>query len=156
MEKNDQIVRIEQLLAELLEQHPAFFAVQVKLKPTNNVKVFVDGDEGITIEDCIKLNRQLYAAIETTGMFPEGEFSLEVSSPGVGEPLLLQRQFAKNVGRLLAVKTVAGAEMTGVLKAADAAGIQLEIAAGKGKKATVALHELSFSEIKQASVQIQF
>lgn len=144
------------MLAELLEQHPAFFAVQVKLKPTNNVKVFVDGDQGITIEDCIRLNRQLYAAIEATGMFPEGEFSLEVSSPGVGEPLLLQRQYAKNVGRLLAVKTVEGAELTGVLKAAGSDGIQLEVAAGKGKKASITLHELSFSQIKQASVQIQF
>jgi ribosome maturation factor RimP len=156
MEKHEQIARIEHLLAELLEQHPSFFAVQVKLKPTNNVKVYVDGDHGITIEDCIRLNRKLYAAIEATGMFPEGDFSLEVSSPGVGEPLLLQRQYAKNVGRLLAVKTVDGAELTGILKAADADGIQLEVTAGKGKKASISLHELSFSQIKQAIVQIQF
>jgi Uncharacterized protein conserved in bacteria len=69
--------------------------VQVKIKPTNNIKVFLDGDNGITIEDCIKVNRKLYAEIEELAMYPDGDFSLEVSSPGVGEPLLLQRQYVK-------------------------------------------------------------
>ena len=81
------------LVQELLESDPAYYLVDLRVKPTNNIKLFIDGDSGITIEKCISINRALYKKIEEMGLFPEGDFSLEVSSPGVGEPLKQHRQY---------------------------------------------------------------
>lgn len=156
MDKNEQIAVIEKIIGEVLEPTPAFFLVQVKIKPTNNVKVFLDGDSGITIEQCIKVNRKLYAALEEMQMYPDGDFSLEVSSPGVGEPLLLKRQYVKNVGRLLEVKLQDESILLGTLKATTDSGIVLETTSGKGKKAISTEHTLLFTIIKEASVQIKF
>lgn len=156
MDTTAQIAAISSMVNGLLVEKPAYFLVQVRIKPTNNVKVFIDGDQGVTIDDCIKLNRKLYAQIEEAAMYPEGDFSLEVSSPGVGEPLLQERQYVKNVGRLLEVKQLDGAVMLGTLKAATPAGIELEVTSGKGKKAVAQIHSISFDQIKEASVQIQF
>ncbi|HSR38403.1 MAG TPA: ribosome assembly cofactor RimP [Phnomibacter sp.] len=156
MDTSAQIAAITGMINNLLADQPSVFLVQVKIKPTNNVKVFVDGDNGITIENCIKLNRKLYAQLEEAGMYPDGDFSLEVSSPGVGEPLLLHRQYSKNIGRLLEVKTVEGAVHTGKLISAEESAIALEVTSGKGKKAVTQTLSIPFENIKEASVQIQF
>jgi ribosome maturation factor RimP len=156
MDTAAQIQLISEMAHALLAEQPAHFLVQVRIKPTNNVKVFIDGDQGVTIEDCIRLNRKLYAQLEEKGLYPEGDFSLEVSSPGVGEPLLLQRQYLKNIGRLLEVKTTEGVVLTGILQSADDNGITLAVSSGKGKKAVTQEHQLLFDNIKEASVQIQF
>jgi ribosome maturation factor RimP len=149
----------------LLEEMPGYFLVQIRIKPTNNIKVFLDGDNGISIETCIKINRRLYAQIEEQNMFPDGDFSLEISSPGVGEPLLQHRQFVKNVGRWVKVEALPGqslvegedvAELEGELKAVDEQGIQLETITGKGKKQQVKQLSVLFNNIKTTSVQIKF
>jgi len=98
----------------------------------------------------------LYAEIEELAMYPDGDFSLEVSSPGVGEPLLLQRQYVKNVSRLLEVKQLDGKILIGTLLAAGDDSITLEVTSGKGKKAETNQLEIPFSQIKEASVQIKF
>src|SRR5262245_8247062 len=92
------IQQVEQLVDSMLKAEPEYFRVNVKIKPTNNVKVFIDGDKGLSIEKCVQFNRALYKLIEEKGIFPSGDFSLEVSSPGVDEPLLMHRQYAKNTG----------------------------------------------------------
>ena len=75
------------------------FLVELKVSPGNNLKVFLDADKGVTIDTCISINRALYKKIEEDDLFPNGDFSLEVSSPGVDEPLKLHRQYKKNIGR---------------------------------------------------------
>lgn len=156
MEKNPVIASVEQFLGSVLEEYPAFFMVQVKVKPTNNVKVYLDGDQGITIDDCIKINRKLYALLESSGLFPEGDFSLEVSSPGVGEPLLHRRQWGKNTGRLLEVILEDGSTLLGTLTAVGDQAATLETVSGKGKKAVHQTLEIPLDQVKTARVQIQF
>jgi len=156
MDKSGQIALLEKMVNSLLETDPSFFLVQVKIKPTNNIKVFIDGDHGVTIENCIRLNRKLYSQLEEAAIYPDGDYSLEVSSPGVGEPLLLHRQYLKNAGRLLEVKLMDDTMITGVLKIVADDHIVLEATSGKGKKAVTQQHEISFAQIKEASVQIQF
>jgi ribosome maturation factor RimP len=156
MEKDEQIRLLEKLVNEHLAEAPQFFLVQVRIKPTNNIKVYVDGDKGITIEDCIRLNRKLYKQLEEMAIYPDGDFSLEVSSPGVGEPLLLHRQYTRNLGRLLEVTQLDGSVHTGELKAVTEESIELEISSGKGKKATVTQQQIPINQIKEATVQIKF
>src|SRR6202012_5648956 len=95
---NGTIKVVESFIQALLESEQGYFLVDIRIKPTNNVKVFIDGDQGISIEKCVQFNRALYKKIEESGMFPEGDFSLEVSSPGLDEPLKLLRQYRKNIG----------------------------------------------------------
>ena len=74
-------------------------STMAKIRPTNNIKVFLDADLGISIDKCVSYNRALYKEIVESGIFPDGDFSLEVSSPGLEEPLKLRRQYQKNIGR---------------------------------------------------------
>ena len=98
-----QVQAVERMVEGLLADDPQYFLVEVKIRPTNNVKVFLDGDKGISIEKCIFYNRQLYKMLESSGLFPADDFSLEVSSPGLDEPLKLLRQYHKNTGRKVEV-----------------------------------------------------
>jgi len=130
------------------------FIVNIKVKPTNNIKVFLDADSGFSIEKCTFVNRKLYHAIEEAGMFPDGDFSLEVSSPGVDEPLLQMRQYKKNVGRKVTVTMNDDSEKTGIFKEMTDTQLTLEM---KGKKPhEKIITEIPFSDIKKTIVQIIF
>src|ERR1700756_2574884 len=107
--------KIKELLEPLLEGSDMFM-VNIRIKPINNIKVFLDADSGLAIEKIATVNRKLYSAIETAQMFPDGDFSLEVSSPGVDEPLLEMRQYKKNIGRKVAITSGEDLEQVGVLK----------------------------------------
>ncbi|MEX6688784.1 ribosome maturation factor [Danxiaibacter flavus] len=156
MATDTQLEVIEQLVDKLLAEEPEYFKVNVKIKPTNNIKVFIDGDKGIAVDKCVQFNRKLYKLIEETGMYPEGEFSLEVSSPGVGEPLKNNRQYVKNVGRLVEVVFNDGAVKEGKLLEVAESDIIIEHTEGKGKKAVTQQIVIPFTNIKSTTVQIQF
>ncbi len=151
-----QIQQIEQLVDQMLTTEPEYFKVLVKIKPTNNVKVFLDGDKGLPIEKCVYFNRQLYKLIEEAGLFPPGDFSLEISSPGVDEPLLLHRQYAKNIGRQVEIIFKDGTKKEGKLIQVAEADIIIEHTSGKGKKAETLQLVVPFDNIKTTTVQIQF
>ncbi len=147
---------IEQYLQTILADEPTYFLVSVKIKPTNNIKVFLDGDQGLPIEKCVYFNRKLYKMIEEAGIYPEGEFSLEVSSPGIDEPLKLIRQYQKNIGRTIQVVFTDDTIKEGVLEAVAEADIMLQCTSGKGKKAVTEQILIPFSNIKSTTVQIKF
>lgn len=148
----DVLENIKGLLEPLFEGTDMFL-VSMKMKPINNIKVFIDSDSGLTIEKIASVNRKLYALIEAAQLYPEGDFSLEVSSPGVDEPLLEMRQYKKNIGRTVAVTLPEDAEQTGILKEVGEDGIVLEM---KNKKKEITIAEIPFSQIKKIVVQISF
>ncbi|MFY7651941.1 MAG: ribosome maturation factor [Chitinophagaceae bacterium] len=152
----EQIEKLTPLINEVLADTPQFFLVSLKVKPTHNIKLFIDGDTGLTIENCIAVNRKLYPLIEALGMYEPGDFSLEVSSPGIDEPLRLHRQYLKNIGRSLDIVLLDGTEQKGVLTAVTDEVITLQVTTGKGKKAVTNTLELAFAQIKTATVQIIF
>lgn len=145
---------IEKMLLPLLAND--VFLVSMKVKPTNNIKIYLDGDNGLPIEACIKVNRALYKAIEEVGFFPDGDFSLEVSSPGIDEPLKLLRQYKKNIGRSVEVTTIEDEKKEGKLLSASEDEIEIEETSGKGKKAVTTNITIPFNEIKQTKVIIKF
>jgi ribosome maturation factor RimP len=156
MTPDSQIEKIEKITDEVLADYPEYFRVSVRIKPTNNIKLFLDGDNGITIEKCVFFNRKIYKLVEETGMYPEGEFSLEVSSPGVDEPLKLYRQYLKNKGRNVEVLFPDGTVKEGKLLEVAEQDIILEITTGKGKKLAVQQLVIPFSNIKSTTVQVKF
>lgn len=154
MTQDTQIQAVEKMVGPLLNED--VFLVSIKVKPTNNFKIYVDADSGLGIEKCIKINRALYKAMEETGMYPDGDFSLEVSSPGLDEPLKLLRQYKKNVGRGVEVLTNEDVKREGKLIRVTEEKITIEYTEGKGKKAETKTEEIYFNNIKQTRVQIKF
>ena len=156
MEVNDLKERVHGLIEPLLLEDPEYFLVYVKVKPGHIVKVYLDGDNGLPIQKCIYFNRKLYRAIEEAAWFPEGDFALEVSSPGVDEPLLLKRQYNKNIGRKVEVELLDETKKVGTLTTVTDTDILIEWTEGKGKKATQQQMLIPFENIKSTIVQIQF
>ncbi len=150
------ISTVTQKLEAIIQDNPTVFLVDIKIKPTNNIKVFVDGDNGVGIDRLVSYNRQLYKQLEEMAIFPEGDFSLEVSSPGLSEPLKLHRQYVKNIGRFVEVVLLDGTQVDGKLLTVTETEITLEEEKGKGKKKETVQHIVAFSNIKTTKIQIKF
>lgn len=144
------------MVGGLLEDNPDYFLVDIIIKPTNNIKVYLDADTGVSIDKCVKYNRALYKQIEEAALFPNGDFSLEVSSPGLDEPLKLRRQYVKNIGRNVEVMLQDGAKINGKLMVVNDEQVEVEEIKGKNKKKEVIQHTILFNNIKTTKVQIQF
>lgn len=151
-----QVQAVERMVEDVLAGDPQYFLVEVRIRPTNNVKVFLDGDNGISIEKCITYNRQLYKLLEVSPLFPADDFSLEVSSPGLDEPLKMHRQYKKNIGRKVEVLLKDGIKTEGVLKDVSEGQITVEETRGKNKKKEIIEHNISFESIKSTKIQIVF
>ena len=147
---------LEAKINALLEAHPAHFLVEVRIKPTNNIKVFIDSDEGIMLSTLIEYNRKLYKEIEESGLFPADDFSLEVSSPGLDEPLKKHRQYKKNVGRYVHITRNDATVVEGKLLDASDDGVIVETETGKGKKKEIKQETVLFSDIKTTKIQVKF
>ncbi|MFT3932476.1 MAG: ribosome maturation factor [Chitinophagaceae bacterium] len=156
MASDPQITVITEMVQQLLQADPTCFLVDLWIKPTNNIRVAVDADGGLPIEKCVSLNRKLYKQIEEAGMYPDGNFSLEVSSPGLDEPLKMHRQYVKNIGRNVEVTQQEGKPVEGVLTAVNDNEIQVSETIGKNKKKEVVQHTIPFSHIKSTKIQIKF
>lgn len=148
--------RITGYTNELIAAEPGYFLVDVKVKPGNKIQVLLDADQGVSLSYCITCNRALYKQIEEAGLFPPGEFELEVSSPGLDEPLKLTRQYIKNVGRQVEILLKDGRKFTGKLLAATDQEVQLEEVKGKGKKQEIIQHTFLTEQIKSTKIQIVF
>jgi len=104
----------EEFIRNLAEQHIAGtgkFIVEVKVKPGNRIMVFVDADNGVTIDDCVKLSRFIESNLDRN----TEDFELEVSSAGLDFPLTSARQFKKNIGKEVKVILKGGITKTGLL-----------------------------------------
>jgi ribosome maturation factor RimP len=156
MNGESQIQALEKMIGAIIDTTPGIFLVEMKLLPGNNIKVFVDGDNGIAIDKLVQYNRGFYKQIEESGFFPNDDFSLEVSSPGLDEPLKLHRQYLKNMGRYVEVLMKDGIKHEGKMVSVLENEIIIEEEAGKGKKKQIISHTLPYSEIKSTTIQIKF
>lgn len=149
--------KAQALLDEALEQHPELFLIDFSVSADNRIKVILDGDKGVSLQDCVAISR----AIEHNLDREEEDFSLEVASAGATEPLTIPRQYTKNVGRFLEVATAEG-KIEAKLTEVGQDGITLEWKAhedkpvGKGKVTVQKKKEIPFSEIEIAKVVLKF
>lgn len=152
---NEQLIAsIQELVETAIAENPEYFVVEIKIKPTNNVKVYIDADNGAAISKLVSFNRAIYPHLETSGLFPNDDFSLEVSSPGLDEPLKKPRQFQKNIGRKVEVTLLDGTSKEGKLLAATEEQLTIEELIGKKKEQKIT--DINFSEIKHTHVCIVF
>ena len=156
MASETQIQTVKGMVEELLQADPDCFLVDIWVKPTNNIRIALDADAGLPIEKCVALNRKLYKLIEEAGLYPDGDFSLEVSSPGLDEPLKMHRQYVKNVNRHVEVTQQDGSITEGQMTSVSDAGIEVAETKGKNKKKEVVQHHIPFTNIKSTKIQIKF
>lgn len=153
---------VEQHLRGIVAEHyPDVFIVEVSLAkgPSSVLSFWIDTDEGITIDLCARISRKLSAWLEENDPF-DFPFNLEVSSPGIGRPIKVRRQYHKNVGRKLKVKTTEGRTHTGTLAAVDDEGITLAFDPKKKPKKSENSEntdiKVAFDAIQEAKVEISF
>lgn len=150
--------RVVQLVEEALEARKDLFLIDLKIDSSNKIIIILDGDNGVNLQDCIEISRATEAQLDRE----EQDFSLEVASAGVSSPLKLVRQFKKNLNRILKVKKANDEVIEAQLTAVSDENITLEWQArepkkvGKGKETVEKKEQLSYSEIKEATVIISF
>ena len=148
--------RVKQLVEEKIADRPELFLVSIKMLPNNKLIIHVDGDEGISIQDCAAISRHVGFHLEEENTI-EKAYNLEVSSPGVGEPLQLNRQYHKNIGRDLSAKLTDGVVKEGkLLSVNDDAILIEEKVKEKGKKVQLVENRIEFNTIVETKVLISF
>jgi len=150
--------KVEQLVHEFLETRKDLYLVDLKISAGDDITVILDGDEGLSLQDCLDASR----AIEFNLDREEHDFSLQVMSPGLSEPLKLPRQFKKNIGREIEVLLDSDEKIQGEVVAVDDEKVTLVLRyrrpklIGKGKEDVVENKEIPYTEIKKALVVIKF
>ncbi|MCS6991102.1 MAG: ribosome maturation factor [Chitinophagales bacterium] len=145
--------RIRAIVNELLDQTDAYL-VDLKIR-TGKVQVFVDRDPYITLEDCARINRMLVRRLDEELAFTD-RYALEVSSPGLDQPLKVLRQYRKNIGRIVEVITVTGEKKRGLLLYVDEEKLVIEETELVNKQKTIRHSALPFLHIKSTNVVIEF
>ena len=143
---------IRKLIEEKLSG-TGLFLTDLAVKQGNNIQVAIDGDQNVSIDDCIMLSR----FIESNLNRENEDFNLEVSSAGVDQPLLSIRQYAKNIGRRMSISLANGSNISGKLLAADNEKIQLQTEIKKGRRILPGpVTELEYNEIVKAICLVSF
>lgn len=141
-----------------LEERSDLFLIDLKIGADNKISVVIDGDNGVTVEDCIFISR----AIEQHLDREEDDFSLDVASAGATSPLVDKRQYRKNKGRILEVKAKPDLKLEGVLTEVNDDEVTLEWEAkeskpvGKGKIMVKKQAKIKYDDILEAKVIIKF
>src|SRR5690606_34358980 len=148
--------RVIELVEEKIVDRDDLFLVSVKLTSTGQLSILIDGDNGVTIEDCVAVSRHVGFHLEEEGVI-ETAYNLEVSSPGIDTPLSAERQFLKNIGRLVSIKLRTNEKREGKLLAYSEDGISIEeTVKEKGKKAIQQESLIPLDQITETKVLISF
>jgi len=149
--------QIEKLVNDNLESEQHFLVdiVISGQKGPKKVLILLDGDEGINIDDCAKISRKVGLIIEEEQII-EDAYRLEVSSPGLDHPIVMLRQYIKNIGRHVRVVTIEETRHEGVLVEANDKEVVIEQEEGKGSKKTFTEETFKFDQIKKTEILVKF
>ena len=146
---------VQNLINEAVAENPELFLVDWSISPSNKIEVLVDGDNGLPIDEVVRISRHIEHNLDRESE----DFALTVSSPGVTRPLETPRQYKKNLGRRLEVQTKEN-QYKGVIVEVDETSVTLEWKArepkpiGKGKHTVTKTEKIMFENIDKATIQI--
>lgn len=150
--------KVNALVNKALEENTSLFLIDLSIKGNNAITIVLDGDNGVTIDDCIEFSRKVEHNLDRE----EEDFSLEVMSAGATETFVNNRQYGKNIGRLLAIKLNDGKKMEGELVEVNEDAIKISWKSrepkpvGKGKVTVSREAVLNYDDIAEAKVKIKF
>ncbi|MCH1576240.1 MAG: ribosome assembly cofactor RimP [Flavobacteriales bacterium] len=134
------------------------FLVDVHVSDGADIRVFVDAPEGMPISRCVSISRMIEDELDRDLY----DFSLQVSTPGLDQPLKIRPQYEKNIGRAVAVQQNDGHKVEGTLTEVSDKGIVVEhtekrrIEGRKAKEWVTDRHELDWDTIATTKVKISF
>jgi ribosome maturation factor RimP len=149
--------KIEALVRDHLKDGPVYLT-GIKVSSDQHISVYIDGDEGVAIKDCVALSRAIESVLDQTGE----HFSLDVSSHGATTPLVTPRQYKKHIGRTLEIRLNDNSKAEGELTQADdkGFGIRFEVRenkpVGKGKITVEKQQEFLYTEVKEVKVKLKY
>ncbi|MEM8893027.1 MAG: hypothetical protein AAGC88_00535 [Bacteroidota bacterium] len=149
--------RISEYVEGIIAEHEDLFVISVLIKgkePKQKVLVIVDGDNGVNIDQCASISRQLGHYLDENELISSA-YQLEVTSAGLDSPIELPRQYHKNIGRGLKITMNDGSIVEGKLLAVADEHIKLELP-GKKKKQAASEVEVSLNEIMKTFVTVSF
>ncbi len=148
--------KINDLIKTALRDRTDLFLIECTISSDHHIRILLDGDQGVNLKTCIDISRSIEHNLDRE----TEDFSLEVASAGVGNPLQNRRQYTKNIGRKLRVERDSEPTLEGVLTAATETDFTLEWKqrepkpVGKGKQTVIKKEILSYQEIKSAKVLV--
>jgi len=149
---------VQILLNDALLERQDLFVIEFDVSSVNHINVVLDGDHGVTVEDCVFISRAIEHNIDRETI----DFSLEVASAGAASPLMMQRQYAKNIGKILEITTKNKGNFEGVLQSTTEQNFTIRWKArepkpiGKGKTTVEKTAELNYDDIEAAKVKLKF
>ena len=150
--------KITEILKEYFKKRKDLFLIDFELSLGNKVNVTIDGDNGVTVDDCVQLSRSLENNLDRDSE----DFSLEVSSAGANKPLVHRRQYVKNIGRILNLVTCDNEKYEAILKDVSDQNIILEWKTrepkpiGKGKVTVQKSVKINYNDIDSARIKLVF
>ncbi|MEZ7865879.1 MAG: ribosome assembly cofactor RimP [Paludibacteraceae bacterium] len=135
-----------------------YYLVDINVTKDNHISVEIDHFEGVSIDFCVELTREIESGIDRE----TEDYELQVSSAGLTEPFKVLKQYQKNTGNEVEVLTKEGKKITGILTAADAEKISLQIEKQikpEGAKRKITLSEdveIPYENIKTTKYIIRF
>ena len=148
---------IEDFVAGVLE-NTDMFLVDVSVTKDNKVTVEVDGENSVSIDDCVKITRMIEGEFDRD----VEDYELEVGSAGLTSPFKVRGQYVKNIGNDVEVLTFDGKKLKGILAAVNDEDFVITISKKvkpEGAKRPVMVEEditLKYSETKYTKYLIQF
>ena len=149
--------KVQDLLEEALAENQDLYLIELSFLPGNKINIVIDGDSGVSLSECIRISRSIDGNFDRE----EEDFSLEVTSPDIAEPLKVKRQYVKNLNRILSVK-LNDQKVEGTLSEVNKEDIVLTWKArepkpiGKGKVTVEKNASIAFNSIKEAKVKITY
>lgn len=146
------------LVQTAIDENPELFLLDVQILAGNKIMVLVDGDTGVPLKECIRISR----AVEHNLDREEQDFSLEVSSPDISDPIRIERQYRKNLNRVLKITLKDNTKLEGNLINVQEEGVEIQWKArepkpiGKGKITVTHQQKVPYNNIKIAKVKITF
>jgi ribosome maturation factor RimP len=149
--------KVQDLLEEALAENQDLYLIELSFLPGNKINIVIDGDSGVSLSECIRISRSIDGNFDRE----EEDFSLEVTSPDIAEPLKVKRQYVKNLNRTLSVK-LNDQKVEGTLSEVNKEDIVLTWKArepkpiGKGKVTVEKTAIIAYQDIIEAKVKIIF
>tara|TARA_B100000795_G_scaffold19900_1_gene13309 strand:- start:164 stop:625 length:462 start_codon:yes stop_codon:yes gene_type:complete len=148
---------VKDLVDEALALNESLYLIELSISVNNKIQVIVDGDNGVALSECMRISRNINNNLDRE----EEDFSLEVATPDIAHPLIVKRQYIKNLNRILKVET-SEEKFEGTLVEANEDKIVLNWKArepkpiGKGKVTVQKTATIEYKDIKEAKVKIVF
>ncbi len=134
------------------------YVTGIRISSDNQINLFIDGDNGVTIKDCVGLSRAVEGQLDRE----KGDFALDVSSHGAATPLAMPRQYRRHIGRAFEIKLLDGSKAEGNLLECSDESIKIEFevrenkAVGKGKVTVTKQQVIPHNEIKESKIKLKF